>query len=108
MRTKLWKRITACLLTGAMIGMLAACGNSNNSGTDTQDTAVDSDTGADAEDTGNNEDAGTEAVELNLLSHRYAALEYYAQAMVDNAPDNVTLNTELTTYGDCLRRDRGT
>ena len=100
MRTKLWKRITACLLTGAMIGMLAACGNSNNSGTDTQDTAVDSDTGADAEDTGNNEDAGTEAVELNLLSHRYAALEYYAQAMVDNAPDNVTLNTELTTYGD--------
>lgn len=38
--------------------------------------------------------------EINLLSHRYAALEYYAQAMVDNAPENVTVNTELTTYGD--------
>lgn len=38
--------------------------------------------------------------EINLLSHRYAALEYYAQAMIDNAPENVTVNTELTTYGD--------
>lgn len=38
--------------------------------------------------------------EINLLSHRYAALEYFAQAMVDNAPENVTVNTELTTYGD--------
>lgn len=41
-----------------------------------------------------------EDTEINLLSHRYAALEYYAQAMVDNAPENVTVNTELTTYGD--------
>lgn len=39
-------------------------------------------------------------VELSLLSHRYAALEYYAQAMKDNVPEGVTLDTELTTYGD--------
>ena len=44
--------------------------------------------------------AADKDVEINLLSHRYAALEYYAQAMIDNAPENVTVNTELTTYGD--------
>ena len=44
--------------------------------------------------------AADKDVEINLLSHRYAALEYYAQAMIDNAPENVTFNTELTTYGD--------
>nr|WP_305137067.1 extracellular solute-binding protein [uncultured Schaedlerella sp.] len=98
MKTKLWKRMTACLLTAAMVGMLAACGNGSSNDSNTQEANVDSDTGANTEDTGS--DADAEAVELNLLSHRYAALEYYAQAMVDNAPDNVTLNTELTTYGD--------
>lgn len=101
MKTKLWKRIMAGFLTVAMVGMLSACGNSGNTDTNTQnqDTQADSGSDTDAEDTDNG-DAGTEEVELNLLSHRYAALEYYAQAMVDNAPDNVTLNTELTTYGD--------
>lgn len=39
-------------------------------------------------------------VELSLLSHRYAALEFYAEAMAENVPDGVTLDTELTTYGD--------
>lgn len=38
--------------------------------------------------------------EISLLSHRYAALEYYAQAMQDNVPEGVTLDTELTTYTD--------
>lgn len=39
-------------------------------------------------------------VELSLLSHRYAALEYFANAMAENVPEGVTLDTELTTYGD--------
>ncbi len=40
-----------------------------------------------------------------FLSHRYAALEYYAQAMIDNSPENVTVNTELTTYGRLAGKD---
>ncbi|MDO4273852.1 MAG: extracellular solute-binding protein [Eubacteriales bacterium] len=44
--------------------------------------------------------SAADSTEISLLSHRYAALEYYAQAMVDNAPENVTLDTELTTYSD--------
>jgi len=39
-----------------------------------------------------------EPVTLNLLSHRYAALEFYAQEIIDDAPENVTVDTELTTY----------
>lgn len=78
--TSLWKRGLACILSVAMIGTLAACGN--------------------GESTQENSDSSSETAELNLLSHRYAALEFYAEAMAENVPENVTLNTELTTYGD--------
>ena len=80
-----WKKLTASILVLVMTLMLAACGGSSDNGS--------SDNGADSS-------SGEENVEINLLSHRYAALEYYAQAMVDNAPDNVTVNAELTTYDD--------
>lgn len=65
-----WKKMTAVMLTATMMTTMSA--------------------GA----------VYAKETELNLLSHRYAALEYYAQAMVDHAPDGVKLNTELTTYGD--------
>lgn len=41
---------------------------------------------------------------LSLLSHRYAALEYYAQELIDDAPENVTVETELTTYSDWQKK----
>ena len=80
-----WKKLTASILVLVMTLMLAACGGSSDNG---------------SSDNGTDSSSGEENVEINLLSHRYAALEYYAQAMVDNAPDNVTVNAELTTYDD--------
>lgn len=76
------KKLTACILVAAMTVMLAACGSSSN------------------ESNSDSSKSDTETTQINLLSHRYAALEFYAQAMVDNAPDNVEVNTELTTYDD--------
>lgn len=76
-----WKKLTACVLVFAMTAMLAACGSSSG----------------DSSDGGG---SGDETAQINLLSHRYAALEFYAQAMIDNAPENVEVNTELTTYDD--------
>ncbi len=39
-------------------------------------------------------------VTLHLLSHRYAALEFYADALVKEAPENVKVEADLTTYAD--------
>ena len=76
------KKLTACILVAAMTVMLAACGSSSD------------------ESNSDSSNSGTETTQINLLSHRYAALEFYAQAMIDNAPENVEVNTELTTYDD--------
>lgn len=78
---KTWKKLTACILVTAMTVMLAACGNSSD-------------------DSNSSSGSDNETVQINLLSHRYAALEFYARAMIDNAPENVEVNTELTTYDD--------
>lgn len=76
------KKLTACILVAAMTVMLAACGSSSD------------------ESNSDSSNSGTETTQINLLSHRYAALEFYAQAMIDNAPENVEVNIELTTYDD--------
>ena len=76
------KKLTACILVAAMTVMLAACGSSSD------------------ESNSDSSNSGTETTQIKLLSHRYAALEFYAQAMIDNAPENVEVNTELTTYDD--------
>ena len=83
MKRKL-KKVIACIVALTMTAALAACSGSNGGGEKQTESA----------------DSGDQTAQINLLSHRYAALEYYAQAMVDNAPDNVELTTELTTYGD--------
>lgn len=45
-------------------------------------------------------------VELHLLSHRYAALEFYAQALTDEAPDGAEVEAELMTYNDWQQKMR--
>jgi multiple sugar transport system substrate-binding protein len=47
-----------------------------------------------------------EPITLNLLSHRYAALEFYAQELIDDAPENVTVVPELTTYTEWQQKMR--
>lgn len=45
-------------------------------------------------------------VTLNLLSHTYAALEYYADQMVQNAPDGVKVDAEMTDYSSWQEKMR--
>ncbi len=45
-------------------------------------------------------EGATKPTTLNLLSHRYAALEFYADALVKEAPEGVTVKPELMTYID--------
>lgn len=47
-----------------------------------------------------------EPLELHLLSHRYAALEFYAKALADEAPEGVTVDAELMTYADWQQKMR--
>ena len=54
---------------------------------------------------GGNSDAKKGAT-LHLLSHRYAALEFYAKAIVDEAPKGVVVEPELMTYGDWQQKMR--
>jgi ABC-type glycerol-3-phosphate transport system substrate-binding protein len=44
--------------------------------------------------------ASAQVVTLRLLSHRYPALEFYANALVTEAPKGVKVETELMTYID--------
>lgn len=45
-------------------------------------------------------DTSAQVTTLHLLSHRYPALEYYANALVNRAPKGVRVETELMTYID--------
>lgn len=45
-------------------------------------------------------DAAAGTTTLHLLSHRYPALEYYANSLVTRAPKDVKVETELMTYID--------
>ena len=45
-------------------------------------------------------EASAQVTTLHLLSHRYPALEYYANALVSQAPKGVKVETELMTYID--------
>ncbi len=96
MSNKIMKRIAAILLICTMAISMAACGGQEN-------PAEGSSSSSTAAATGN---STAEPVTLNLLSHRYAALEYYAQALVDEAPENVTVVPELTTYSSWQEKMR--
>ena len=67
MKRKL-KKVIACIVALTMTAALAACSGSNGGGEKQTESA----------------DSGDQTAQINLLSHRYAALEYYAQAMVDD------------------------
>jgi len=49
-------------------------------------------------DAGSAEGEPAKKVTLHLISHRYAALEYYAEALQKAAPPNVKVETELMPY----------
>lgn len=87
------KKVVALLLALALcIGVLAGCKSETNPSPDT--------TNKPADNTGNN--ASTPSVSgdvtLNMLSHTYAALTYFADQMVANAPTGVTVVPEMTDY----------
>lgn len=47
-----------------------------------------------------------EGTTLNMLSHTYAALTYFADQMVANAPDGVTVDCEMTDYSSWQEKMR--
>lgn len=55
-------------------------------------------------------DTGTDGKQkeatLHLLSHRYAALEFYADALAKEAPAGAKVESELMTYGDWQQKMR--
>lgn len=60
----------------------------------------------DGSDPSNSADVEKTDVTLNMLSHTYAALTYFADQMVANAPDGVTLNCEMTDYSSWQEKMR--
>ncbi len=50
--------------------------------------------------------ASAKKVTLHLLSHRYSALEYYAEALQKAAPPNVKVETELIPYDQYIVKMR--
>lgn len=86
------KKAIAMLLTLALcLCTFAGCGNTENTQTAAPTTAAA--TGATAETA-----APGANVTLNMLSHTYAALTYFADQMVANAPEGVTVVPEMTDY----------
>jgi len=55
---------------------------------------------------GTAEEAATKKVTLHVLSHRYPALEYYAEALQKAAPPNVKVETELMPYDQFIEKMR--
>lgn len=49
---------------------------------------------------------GAEKITLKLMSHRYAALEFFAEALEKNAPPNVKIESELMPYSKWLEKMR--
>lgn len=81
------KKAIAMLLTIALcLCSFAGCGKTENTQTAPAPTAAAA-TAAAAGD-----------MTLNMLSHTYAALTYFADQMVANAPDGVTVVPEMTDY----------
>lgn len=85
------KKAIAMLLTVALcLCCFAGCGKTENN-----QTAAPAPTAAPA---GTDGAAPAGNVTLNMLSHTYAALTYFADQMVANAPDGVTVVPEMTDY----------
>ena len=85
------KKAIAMLLTVALcLCCFAGCGKTENN-----QTAAPAPTAAAA---GTDSAAPAGNVTLNMLSHTYAALTYFADQMVANAPDGVTVVPEMTDY----------
>ena len=85
------KKAIAMLLTVALcLCCFAGCGKTENT-----QTAAPAPTAAAA---GSDSAAPAGDVTLNMLSHTYAALTYFADQMVANVPDGVTVVPEMTDY----------
>lgn len=85
------KKAIAMLLSAALcLCCFAGCGKTENT-----QTAAPAPTAAPA---GTDSAAPAGDVTLNMLSHTYAALTYFADQMVANAPDGVTVVPEMTDY----------
>lgn len=85
------KKAIAMLLTIALcLCSFAGCGKTENTQTAPAPTAAAATAAAGAVPAGD--------MTLNMLSHTYAALTYFADQMVANAPDGVTVVPEMTDY----------
>jgi multiple sugar transport system substrate-binding protein len=103
MKNAFWKKAMLLVLTIVLVFSFAGCGSNNSSTTNDTATTAEPTVGT----TSNASTGTTEAakpVTLSLLSHRYAALEFYANELITKAPQNVTVNTELTTYADWQKK----
>lgn len=95
------KKIASIVLAVAMLFTLAACSAPESAGPSEPGATPDSSAGG-APD----ESAPTGEVTLHLLSHTYAALEYYADQLKTNAPEGVTVEAEMTNYTDWQEKMR--
>ena len=98
------KRFASIVLVLAMLFSLAACTPSSSEPTGTMESAG-------STETTNSESAPASAapagdVTLHLLSHTYAALEYYAEQLKTKAPEGVTVEAEMTNYTDWQEKMR--
>lgn len=85
------KKAIAMLLTIALcLCSFAGCGKTENTQTAPAPTAAAATAAAGVVPAGD--------MTLNMLSHTYAALTYFADQMVANAPDGVTVVPEMTDY----------
>ena len=85
------KKAIAMLLTIALcLCSFVGCGKTENTQTAPAPTAAAATAAAGAVPAGD--------MTLNMLSHTYAALTYFADQMVANAPDGVTVVPEMTDY----------
>ena len=91
------KKIASIVLAVAMLFSLTACG--------TPDSTEPAESPDSSESTPN-VTAPEGDVTLNLLSHTYAALEYYTEQLKTKAPEGVTVEAEMTNYTDWQEKMR--
>lgn len=95
---KTLRKIISGMLALSMVFCLASCSGGNSPSSSSSDGS----SKAESEESG----APEGDVTLNMLSHTYAALEYYADQMKTKAPEGVTVNAEMTNYTDWQEKMR--
>lgn len=96
------KKVASVVLALVMLFTLAACAKPETPG------PTESAGPTDSSNDGNTptESASAEDVTLQLLSHTYAALEYYTDQLKTKAPEGVTVDAEMTNYTDWQEKMR--